>query len=132
MLLRISKYSQENTCVGVPFKKIADLQACDFIKKRPQHRRFPVNIAKFLITSQSVMNRKLFSSNMTSAAFNLTDITYITYVYYIYSKIYSSMSNCPAGNYMFKVNNRSTITRCKICSKLTIKTPELIEHIEHI
>ena len=30
----------------------------------------------------------------------------------------------PAGNYMFKVNNRSTKTRCEICSKLTIKTPE--------
>ena len=28
------------------------------------------------------------------------------------------------GNYMFKVNNRNTRTRCKICSKLTIKTPE--------
>ena len=30
----------------------------------------------------------------------------------------------PAGNYMLKVNNRNTITRCEICSKLTIKTPE--------
>ena len=28
------------------------------------------------------------------------------------------------GNYMFKVNNRNTRTWCKICSKLTIKTPE--------
>ena len=25
---------------------------------------------------------------------------------------------------MFKVNNRTTRTSCKICSKLTIKTPE--------
>ena len=25
---------------------------------------------------------------------------------------------------MFKLNNRNTITRCEICSKLTIKTPE--------
>ena len=25
----------------------------------------------------------------------------------------------PAGNYMFKVNNRNTRTRCEICSKLT-------------
>ena len=25
---------------------------------------------------------------------------------------------------MFKVNNKNTRTRCKICSKLTIKTPE--------
>ena len=30
----------------------------------------------------------------------------------------------PASNYMFKVNNRNTRTRCEICSKLTIKTPE--------
>ena len=29
----------------------------------------------------------------------------------------------PAGNDMFKINNRNTRTRCKICSKLTIKTP---------
>ena len=32
--------------------------------------------------------------------------------------------NSPAGNYMFKVNNRNTRTRSEICSKLTIKTPE--------
>ena len=30
----------------------------------------------------------------------------------------------PAGNKMFKVNNRNTRTRCEICSKLTIKVPE--------
>ena len=30
----------------------------------------------------------------------------------------------PVGNYMFKVNNSNTRTRCEICSKLTIKTPE--------
>ena len=36
----------------------------------------------------------------------------------------SSVIVVPAGNYMFKVNNRNTRTRCEICSKLTIKTPE--------
>ena len=30
----------------------------------------------------------------------------------------------PVGNYMFKDNNRNTRTRCEICSKLTVKTPE--------
>ena len=30
----------------------------------------------------------------------------------------------PAGNYMFKVNNRNNRTKCEICSKLTIKTPQ--------
>ena len=50
----------------------------------------------------------------------------------------------PAGNYMFKVNNRNARTRCEICSKLTIKTPERrhwrrsdvfivnFEHISHL
>ena len=30
----------------------------------------------------------------------------------------------PAAIYLLKVNNRNTITRCEICSKLTIKTRE--------
>ena len=30
----------------------------------------------------------------------------------------------PAGNYVLKVSNRNTRTRCEICSKLTIKIPE--------
>ena len=30
----------------------------------------------------------------------------------------------PTGIYLLKVNNRNTRTRCEICSKLTIKTPE--------
>ena len=30
----------------------------------------------------------------------------------------------PAGIYMLKVNNRNSRTRCEICLKLTIKTPE--------
>ena len=50
----------------------------------------------------------------------------------------------PAGIYLLKVNERNTITRCEICSKLTIKTPERrrwhscgvfivnFEHISHL
>ena len=34
---------------------------------------------------------------------------------------------------MFKVNNRNTTTRCEICSRLTIKTPDVnFEHISHL
>ena len=36
----------------------------------------------------------------------------------------STVTSYPDGNYMFKVDNRNTRARCKICSKLTIKTPE--------
>ena len=50
----------------------------------------------------------------------------------------------PAGIFLFKVNNRNTRTRCEICSKLTINTPERrqwrrsgvfivnFEHISHL
>ena len=50
----------------------------------------------------------------------------------------------PAGNYMFKLNNKNARTRCEICSKLTIKTPKRrswcrsgvftvnFEHISHL
>ena len=31
----------------------------------------------------------------------------------------------PAGNYMFKVNNKNTRTRCEIYSELTVKTMAL-------
>ena len=31
---------------------------------------------------------------------------------------------CPASDYLLKVNNRNTKTRCEICSKSTIRTPE--------
>ena len=33
------------------FNKAAGLQACSFIKKRLQHRSFPANISKILITA---------------------------------------------------------------------------------
>ena len=54
------------------------------------------------------------------------------------------MLRYPAGNYLLKVNNRNTSTRCEICSSLTINTPERLqwrrsgviivnfEHIPHI
>ena len=38
-------------------------------------------------------------------------------------KIYHLGPN-PVGIYLLKVNNRNTRTRCEICSKLTMKTPE--------
>ena len=40
----------------------------------------------------------------------------------------------PVDIYLLKVNNRNTRTRCEICSKLTIKTPERrsIAHFEKV
>ena len=43
------KIWQENTCVKVSFLIKLQAEPCDFIKKRLQHRCFPVNFARFLI-----------------------------------------------------------------------------------
>ena len=40
--------------------------------------------------------------------------------------------NYLANIYLFKVSNRNTSQRCEICSKLTIKTPEVIVNFEHV
>ena len=40
------------------------------------------------------------------------------------NEINQNLGYRPAGIYLLKVNNRNTRTRCEICSKLTIKTPE--------
>ena len=53
------------------FKKIAGLKACNVIKKKPQHRCFPVNIAKFL---------KLPISKNTCDGLLLTDLMVLCYM----------------------------------------------------
>ena len=48
IFIKTLQYSQENICVMESlFNKVTGLQACNFTKKRLQHRRFPVNIANF-------------------------------------------------------------------------------------
>ena len=51
VFLKILQISQENTFVGVSFNKVVGLKACNFIKKRLQHKCFPVNNVKFFRTA---------------------------------------------------------------------------------
>ena len=53
MFLKISLYPQETSLRESLFKRVAGLKACIFIKKKLQHRWFPVNISKFLRLSVS-------------------------------------------------------------------------------
>ena len=47
VVLKNFEYPQETPVLESPFKIVANLMACNLIKKRPQHRCFPVIIAKF-------------------------------------------------------------------------------------
>ena len=46
LFFKISQYHRKAPVLESPFNKIAGVNACNLIKKRLQHRRFPVNIAK--------------------------------------------------------------------------------------
>ena len=63
LFLKISQYPQETPVLESLFKKVAGLQACNFIKKRSQHRCFPMNIAKLLRLTilKSIGKRLLFN-----------------------------------------------------------------------
>ena len=50
---------------------------------------------------------------------NYKSLNMTTRTWLLYAELVSSI---PAGNYMFKVNNRNTTTRCEICSKLTLNS----------
>ena len=63
-----------------------------------------------------------------SAASTIHQSKFVSVAYI--SFYFTFLIHSPAGNYMFKVNNRNTRTRCEICSKLTIKTPQR-RHMRH-
>ena len=50
VFLEISQNSQENTCAGVFFNKVAGLRPATLLKKRLWHRCFPVKNVEFLRT----------------------------------------------------------------------------------
>ena len=47
-ILKVCNIHRKTSVLESLFSKVATLEACNFIKKRLQHRFFPVNIAKFL------------------------------------------------------------------------------------
>ena len=60
--LKSSQYPQKTPVLESLFKNVAGLEACSYIKKRPQHRCFSVNIVKFfiLLISKNICERLLF------------------------------------------------------------------------
>ena len=86
-----------------------------------------VNTRKFLVNS----SREIPKSSIFGGIFDMFQTIGISAAVakpYIISEIkvleWEKLKNIPVGIYLLKVNNRNTNTRCEICSKLTIKTPE--------
>ena len=95
-------------------------------------RDYYVNIVSGLFLYLIIVYKGLFCPNK------------INNIYYMQHNDSFDFDSNTAGIYLFKVNNRNTRTRCEICSKLTINTPERrhwrrsgvfivnFEHISHL
>ena len=92
LFLRILQCSHESTCLGVSFNKAAGLKTSNFIKKRLQHRCFPVSIAKFLRTTvlKSSCERLLLKLQL-AIGYNSTKI----------NPAWNLKFHYPADNYIF-------------------------------
>ena len=107
----------------------------DYICNFPTRNLFAVLGQRFyLMYCQDPLVSNVFHSDIF---FEINDVVSFA------DEISAETSN-PAGIYLLKVNNRNTRTRCEICSKLTINTPERrhwrrsgvfivnFEHISHL
>ena len=50
VLRNFAKFTRKSLCQSLFFSKVTDLRPAALLKKRPWHRSFPVNFAKFLRT----------------------------------------------------------------------------------
>ena len=64
----------------------------------------------------------MFQTNFYQCSFTIIHYFTCTSLYYIQNDFFKKMDWLTI--YVFKGNNRNTRTRCEICSKLTIQTPE--------
>ena len=115
VLRNFTKMTGKHLCQSLFFNKVAGLR--------------PANLLKETLT-------KMFSCKFCVISKN-------TFLYRTPLVTPSDVNwhNNPAGNYMFKVNNRKTRTICEICSELTIKIPDWrrsgifivnFKHISHL
>ena len=135
------------------FSKVAGLRAATLLKKGLWYRCFPVNFAKFLRTPFLIehlwwlllqgfmfVNKSLrllggwtwFANYLFFSLSNKNTIEWLLWL----SSEPRDFFNIPADIYLLKVDNMNTRKRCKICSKLTIKTLEWrkasFKHILHL
>ena len=124
MFTKISQISQENTGVGDFFNKVAsllvslsnkvkDFLACNVIKKRLQHRCFPVKFEKCLRTptfknlyAQLLLNIKILQQICIVFIFgSITIVCVYIYILYIYIYIYMKTKYSWFWFYLFRWTN---------------------------
>ena len=79
------------------------------------HLRMPLSVTVRFVFPEQLQSLILSAPNAIKTLHN--ESLCFTFIYTVFRFF-------PAGIYLLKVNNRNTRTRCEICSKLTIKTPE--------
>ena len=89
--------------------------------------RINCRIPKFLLEEMSLDpggNQKSVFKYLIVGSFSANFIAVTDPFYAIGFFLYTRSFLIPANMYLYKVSNRNTTKKCKICSKLTMKVPE--------
>ena len=120
-----SKFTGEHPCRS----EISIKLLCNFIEITRRHGCPPVNLLH-------IFGTPFLKTPLEGCFWNLCKVrkkdiramiffgNFDTSLLIYYTKYDLLRRTFPAGIYMLKVNNRNTRTKCEICWKLTIKTPE--------
>ena len=102
------------------------------------------HIYQNMLFCENILCQYQFNFHKPFKQYCLVSFSYFLFHLTLSTKHLTLTNAFPASIYLFKVNNRNTRTRCEICSKLTIKTPERrqrcrysvfivnFEHISHL
>ena len=111
---KILQNSQKNVCIGIFLFR--NITGCRTLSQMFSYE-FP---RLYKTASLQKTTRRLLYLVLCLKPFKLPFCFLLKYNY----AMYAFRTLFPAGLYLLKCNNRNTITRCTICSKLTIKTRE--------
>ena len=123
VLIFKDKY-QNYYVLGLNLNECGGYTAIHYLKPK---RHFKIWIRECLSIFDFIGQKVIINSNKITAINSKNLICFISIIwrfFYFDDRKEDLGETASSGNYMFKVNNRNTRTRCEICSKLTIRIPQ--------
>ena len=112
-----------NACYECAFSRVTSSLDNVFFKKKQNHHEYFLKFDEIFRTLL-FQNRGQFSASILIRSITTIILLRFNWMVPIRHQWPSKIKSNPAGIFLLKVNNRNARIRCKICSKLIIKTPE--------
>ena len=105
-------------------KKIFNINNESNCDRCMQYIKIIINSHNINIILETKMDATLLKNGLHGRCFHVSFVEFYGVTFLRNTSGRLPLKHYPTGICLFKVNNKNTRTRCEICSKLTIKTPE--------